>query len=391
MELAIEQAQKGAGKVSPNPLVGCVIVDKNHRLLSMGFHGFYGGKHAEIAALDNLIKGKAENEKLLKDTHFYVTLEPCAHKGKTSSCAKTLAQWPLKKLTYGLEDPNPLVKGKGAKILKDAGIEVEHWQEVEQWQEKEPPQDEGLSIKNKLKDLIETFAFHITEKKLFVALKVATSLDGQMALSNGESRWITNEKSRNFSHELRARYDAVLVGRQTVELDNPKLNVRCPQLTDVVNKVVVLDPKGQLADKIQNLNISQVRPLKNIYLCVAEENFAEQPSGEQPSGFCKLKIKTNSQGQFDLNHLSHSLMEQNIHSVFVEGGSSVLSSFLREDFYNRLHLFMAPTILGAGGGLSWTQGVSLKSLKEKHHFQPSQWTFLDGDFYGSFKYTKRRF
>ena len=224
MQLAISEALKGAPFVSPNPKVGCVILDSQGELLSTGYHKKFGEAHAEIEALKNL------NPDQLKGAHLIVTLEPCAHEGKTPSCAKTLAKLPIKKVTFGLVDPNPLVAGQGAKILKEAGIEVEEYQGI---------------LKADLEEVCEEFLWNFRQKKVFVAVKIAQSLDGKIALLNGESKWITGPDSRQKVHELRAQYDAVLVGKNTILIDNPSLDIRHPKIQKE-NKVVVLDRSGEI-------------------------------------------------------------------------------------------------------------------------------------------------
>ena len=232
MQLAIDVASGGASFVSPNPLVGCVVVDQQHRFLAFGFHHKYGEHHAEV---DALLKLTSEE---LKNSIFYVTLEPCAHQGKTGSCAQRLALLPLDKVIFGLIDPNPLVAGQGAAILKNAGKEVLEYQGP---------------LKNDLNELCEVFLKNYIQKKLFVAAKVATSLDGQIALKTGESQWITSPASRSYVHELRSYYDAVLVGRKTIEIDNPSLDIRHPQIKKET-VLIILDPQATL---LKNINLGK--------------------------------------------------------------------------------------------------------------------------------------
>ena len=161
--LAMIEAEKGAAHVSPNPLVGCVIVDADHRVIATGHHAKYGQSHAEVDALRKLTPEQ------LNHATMYVTLEPCAHEGKTPSCAKALAKLPLTRVVYGLEDPNPLVRGQGADILRAAGIDAVEYQGP---------------LKNELRNLCEIFLKNFTEKKIFVAAKIASSLDGQIAMKS---------------------------------------------------------------------------------------------------------------------------------------------------------------------------------------------------------------
>ncbi len=378
MTLAIEVAKKGIGRVSPNPLVGCVVVDKNHHFLASGFHECFGGAHAEINALRKIKKEK------LSGSYFYVTLEPCAHEGKTPSCAKVLSELPIKKVIYGLIDPNPLVQGKGISILENLGIETEEWAEDCLSTGDDNRDGNSLKIKKNLRELVENFIYNIEKEKTFVALKVATSLDGQIALTSGGNRWITGEKSRLFSHELRAQYDAVLVGRGTVEIDNPSLNIRHTDFPGLENKVVILDPSGELLSKIESLNIAKVRPAENIYICIEEKRILPSQNLEAAVGVNILRIKTLDGGEFDLQHLLFLLRKKGIYSVFVEGGAETLSIFLQQKKCQRLHLFVAPIVLGAGGGVSWTNKLSFSQMKERIFFTKTFAMNMGEDLYTTF-------
>lgn len=371
-ELALTEARKGAPFVSPNPLVGCVILDAQGNFLSKGYHQKYGEAHAEI----NALKGLSLDD--LKDAHVIVTLEPCAHEGKTPSCAKTLAKLPIRKVTFGLVDPNPLVAGQGAQILRDAGILAEELKpgDVANYE----------SLKYQLEKVCENFLWNFRQKKIFVALKVATSLDGQIALKNGESKWITGPESREFVHELRAQYDAVLVGAGTVRFDNPSLDIRHPQIQKS-NQVVVLDPRGDLLSQLRELKLAQVRPLKQIFWCV-DSSLKDQclqlfPSSESSPQF--VFVHLNESGQIDLEQLLGELYQKGLRSLMIEGGGVTASAFLKEGLVNRLWLFQAPLILGAGFGVSWTsalqissiaQGINLKYLELLSFGQDRCWTGL---------------
>ncbi|MES2857221.1 MAG: bifunctional diaminohydroxyphosphoribosylaminopyrimidine deaminase/5-amino-6-(5-phosphoribosylamino)uracil reductase RibD, partial [Bdellovibrionota bacterium] len=184
MRLALEEARLGWGFVSPNPLVGCAIVDKDHRLLGVGFHERVGADHAEISAL----KAVGDNSKI-NGAHIYVTLEPCAHQGRTGSCAQALAPLKPASVTYAVEDPNPLVAGKGAAVLLEAGVRCEHIS-----QRADIPDRRELELL--AEKLAEVFLHNHRTKEPFIGLKVATSTDGMMASSSGEPRWLTGAESR---------------------------------------------------------------------------------------------------------------------------------------------------------------------------------------------------
>ncbi len=337
MKLAIAEARKGAPFVSPNPVVGCVILDSAGNFLSASYHKSYGQAHAEVNALAGLTPDQ------LKGAHVVVTLEPCAHQGKTPSCAKTLATLPIIKVTYGLMDPNPLVAGQGAEILRAAGKEVVLFSELQ----------------TELEELCEVFLMNQRKQKIFVALKVATSLDGQMALQSGESQWITGEKAREHAQYLRSCYDAVMVGAGTIQKDNPSLNIRHPDVKKE-NKVVVLDPQALQLKNFSQLRVAQTHESKNIFWCVSEE--AQIPAIDH--GPQILKIKKDERG-FQLDHLMSELWSHGLRSLYVEGGAQTFAALIESTWVHRLYLYQAPHVIGAGGGLSWTQDLSISQLKDR--------------------------
>lgn len=338
MWMAIEEAKKGVGFVSPNPLVGCVILDSNFELLAKGYHAKVGGPHAEVAALSAV-----SDSSKLKGAHVFVTLEPCAHHGRTPPCAEALARLPLASVTYGLLDPNPLVAGKGIEILKQAGIAVHTLPE----------------LNDDLEDLAEIFLTNMREKRPFVAIKVASSLDGQIALKSGESQWITSEDARAHVQELRGAYDAVMVGVGTFLADNPKLNSRDPRFQSKAQKAVLLDPDGRSFEKLSSSALLQVRKPEHLFV-VTDENIT-LPAGLL--GVKHLKVSMTKE-RWDWSSIFARLFENEVKSVFVEGGGFVYSQLLKEQQADRLYIYIAPKILGAGGGLAWTKDLSLERLSD---------------------------
>lgn len=332
MQMAIEEAYKGAALVSPNPKVGCVILNSKGHLLSKGHHKKYGGPHAEIEALHGL------SIEQLKQAHVIVTLEPCAHEGKTPSCAKKLATLPIRKVTYGLVDPNPLVAGQGHQILADAGIVTELYQ--------------GKLISD-LEDLSEEFLVNFREKRIFVAMKVAQSLDGHIALHNGQSQWITGPESRQYVLLIRSYYDAVLVGFETVMKDNPSLNVRLPGL-DKKNTAVILATSDQAKKISKDLNIFKVRSSEQVIIL-----------------------------EGDLSQILTTLYEKGLRSVLVEGGAYTFSQFLKQGRVDRMHVFTAPMIMGEGK--SWTQGLSFEKLENAPRGRGMKTQAFGPDIYRTFK------
>ncbi len=367
MELAISEAYKGGPRVSPNPLVGSVVLDHAGKFLSCGHHEFYGGPHAEVNALKNL-----SNEEL-KDAHVIVTLEPCAHEGKTPSCAKMIAKLPVKKVTFGLIDPNPLVAGQGAEILKNAGIAAEVFASKDKVREQK--------IKVHLEEVCEAFLWNFRQKKVFVALKMASSLDGQVALKSGESQWITGPESREFVHYIRSCYDGILVGKGTIEFDDPSLNIRHPTI-DKKNKVIVVDGEGELLGKFSDLKLAQIHEAQNIFWCVAEDlkEKAQAKVAKLPKAPQMIFVETNVGGDLNLEDLLAQLYQQGLRSVMVEGGALTASSFIAQDLVNRIWMFQAPIIMGAGGSRSWTETVRIEQMKNKLQILNPRYQTFGSDF-----------
>lgn len=334
---AIEEGSKGFGFTSPNPLVGCAVLNSKHELISVGFHEMYGGGHAEVNAIKNL------SQEQLTGAHIVVTLEPCAHQGKTPSCAHMLAKLPIASVTYAVKDPNPIA-ARGAEVIEAAGIKVHHL----------------TSMSSQCEDLAEIFLWNMRHKKAFVALKMASSLDGQIALKSGESQWITGEKSRKFSHYLRAGYDAIVVGRNTLVVDDPMLNIRHPNFQGKKNKVIILDPEGKLLKNINHYKITEYHEKQNII-------FAIKDTVGVSTDYKIIPVKALLSGSLDLDDLAKKLYEEKITSLYVEGGAQTYSEFLSQKAFQRLYLFQAPVIIGTKNGRSWSESFSVSKLKEKLH------------------------
>jgi len=348
MELAMQEALLGAGFVSPNPMVGCVILNSQGELLSKGHHGIYGGPHAEANAIQGL---KPEQ---LKSARVFVTLEPCAHEGKTPSCAKALAKLPLAEVIYGLLDPNPLVSGAGIKILQSAGIKTTHF----------------AKRQDDLEEVCEHFLMNFRAQKPFVSIKVASSLDGQLALKTGESQWITGEASREKAHELRAIHDITVVGKNTVLTDDPQLNIRHPRFPGKENKILILDSSAECL-KRPDLRIFKTHRPENIFVAVASD--ISSPLAKT------LRVGTQPKGQLNLKELLARLWQSSVRSVFVEGGAQVVSSFISQQEAHRLYLFQAPIILGANSGKAWSEGVNIENMSEKIQLKTPKVQQLDSD------------
>lgn len=284
---AIELARNGAGAVSPNPLVGCVIVHENN-IVGEGWHQQFGGVHAEVNAV-NAVKDKA----ILKDSVIYVNLEPCAHRGKTPPCADLLVRYKVKRVVISNEDPNPLVNGKGLKKLREAGIDVEV----------------GVLDKEG-RHLNRRFFTFIEKKRPFVVLKWAQTSDGYIARENFDSKWISNESSRQLVHKWRAEEDAILVGYRTAFHDNPRLTVR-----DWSGK----NPLRIVIDK--RLNLDRSLHLLDASVPTICYNFIKQDQSPHLE-FVRLEEENI------LEQILADLYKRNIQSLIVEGGAQTINQFL---------------------------------------------------------------
>ncbi len=339
IKLAIEIAKKGYGKVSPNPLVGCIMV-KNDRILGAGFHEKFGSKHAEVNAIE-----KAGNN--VEGATLYSNLEPCSHYGKTPPCVDLIISSKIKKIVIGTLDMNPQVSGKGVKKLKAAGIEVKV----------------GI-LENECIALNKFFFKYITKKLPYVTLKAAQTIDGKIADKSGESSWISSVPSRKFVHGLRARYDAVLVGAGTVEKDDPKLTVR---LTEGRNpKRIILDPdlRLKLNHKIFTRNSD-----KNLIVITSKKSMGKKRRINKLNslGVTLLFAKEEKEDRINLKSALRELQKIGIASVLVEGGSQVFTSFIKENLFDDMITFISPKILGCGVPVVGNLGIKQlkKSLKIK--------------------------
>jgi diaminohydroxyphosphoribosylaminopyrimidine deaminase/5-amino-6-(5-phosphoribosylamino)uracil reductase len=337
--LAIEVALLGGNRVSSNPMVGCVILDKDSRLLSTGHHEKYGEGHAEVNALSGL------SMEQLEGAQVFVTLEPCAHHGKTPPCADLLIQFPIAKLVYGKKDPHPLVSGKGLEKIRQHGIVIEEFS----------PEN-----KNALEESLELFFFLLKNKRTYFALKTAISKDEKIADVHGNSKWITNETSRKHVHALRARYQGILVGKQTLVRDDPWLNIRHEDYPSFENTVIVLDAEGDSVNILPKLQVLKLRKPEQIIICVDEKHLPRIDAElvedtyyrHKPTGVGILVIEMNKKDEFSLEDLAQKLYELEIFSVFIEGGARTYESFLNAKLADHIYMFQAEKLLGEDG-ITW--------------------------------------
>lgn len=329
MRRAVELAKKGTGFVNPNPLVGAVIV-KNGQIIGEGFHEKYGAPHAERNALKNC-KESPENAQM------YVTLEPCCHYGKNPPCTDAIISSGIKKVYIGSDDPNPLVAGKGIRILKEHGIEVvTHF------------------LKDECDKLNEIFFHYITSKRPFCILKYAMTADGKIASYTGESKWISDEESRYHVHLTRKRAAAVLTGIGTVLSDDPMLSCRIDMPSNPVRIICDSQLRIPLDSKI-------VKTAKDIPVIAATLSDDKEKIARLHSMGVEIFRAENKNGHVSLRSVMKYLGENSIDSVLIEGGGEIAYSALEEHIVNRVQVYLAPKILGGRNALSPVGGIGAAS------------------------------
>jgi diaminohydroxyphosphoribosylaminopyrimidine deaminase/5-amino-6-(5-phosphoribosylamino)uracil reductase len=342
MRRALRLAEKGRGRTSPNPMVGAILV-RDGRLVGEGYHAKAGEAHAEIVALQ-----QAKEE--ARGSTLYLNLEPCTHYGKTPPCTPQVIESGVIRVVIGMEDPNPLVKGKGIEMLRKAGLHLEV----------------GI-LEKECQRLNEAFCKYILKKEPFVILKVAATLDGKLATRNGDSKWISGEASRRFVQKLRDQVDGVLVGIGTVLKDNPQLTARIRGGRDPYR--IVLDSRLKIPEEAKVIGIS---PSKAI---IATTELAPKDKIEKlEKRGVRILILDSQEGKINLKSCLSKLGEIGMMSLLVEGGSQVNGSFLDEGLIDKLLLFLSPKLIGdhqalgifAGrGACSLDEAVSLKGMKTK--------------------------
>lgn len=317
MQRALDLAVKAVGRTSPNPVVGAVIV-RGGRVVAEGFHRRAGLPHAEIEALRR-INGTARGATL------YVNLEPCSHYGRTPPCAEALIRAGLKRVVVGMVDPNPLVRGRGLRRLRRAGIEV----------------TAGV-LRDKCERLNEDFAVFIRTGRPMVTLKLAASLDGHIATASGDSQWISGESSRRLVHQLRNRVDAVLVGAETVHTDNPQLTCRVRGGRDPLR--IILD--GRLTISPEARVCTQHSTASTVVVTTEEYGQYEKRSLFEQQGVEVLCLP-GEQGRVQLPLLMAELGKRGVKHVLIEGGSQVAAAALGEGVVDKVLFFYGLILLGS--------------------------------------------
>lgn len=332
MREAIRLARKACGRTRPNPQVGAVVV-KDGRIVGRGYHKRAGLPHAEIEALK-------EAGNLAQGAELYVTLEPCVHFGRTPPCVDSIIESGIKKVYVGTLDPNPIVYKKGIERLKAANIDVEY----------------GI-LEEECRKLNEGYNVWVSQNRPHITLKIATTLDGNIADFNYCSKWITSESSRKLVHKLRAASDAVLVGIKTVLIDNPLLTARGVKTPKGQPLRVVLDERLKMPVSARILE-GEAKTL----IAVSKRRF-DAHKDKELKGRAEIVYLKEKDGLIDLKALLQELASRNIQSLLVEGGAAVFSSFIRLGLWDKIYLFVAPMILGEG--IKWSKDLKLELTHAK--------------------------
>ncbi|MCX5865992.1 MAG: bifunctional diaminohydroxyphosphoribosylaminopyrimidine deaminase/5-amino-6-(5-phosphoribosylamino)uracil reductase RibD [Proteobacteria bacterium] len=334
MDLALRLARRADGMTNPNPRVGAVVV-RAGRIVGKGYHRRAGTPHAEIHALK-------EAGKKARGATLYVTLEPCAHQGRTGPCTETIPAAGIRRVVAGMRDPNPLVSGRGLARLRKHGIRIES----------------GVQEKA-CRSLNEDYAKFITTGLPFVTFKAAASLDGRVATGTGESRWISGEASRRLVHRLRAKSDAILVGIGTIRKDDPELTSRPGQKTGGKPLRVVMDSRLRIP-----LNARVLGPPLSAPTLIATTK--KSPPGKREllrRRGIEVIVLPEKQGKVDPRALLRVLGKRGVMSLLLESGPELASAFLREKLIDKFLIFLAPKLIGGKLAPGILAGAGIASLK----------------------------
>jgi diaminohydroxyphosphoribosylaminopyrimidine deaminase/5-amino-6-(5-phosphoribosylamino)uracil reductase len=347
MKRALHLARRGEGRVSPNPMVGAVIV-RDGRIIGEGYHEKYGQDHAEVNAIKNA------REAVVGAT-VYITLEPCCHFGKTPPCVDSLIACKAARVVIGTTDPNPLVAGKGIEALRQQGIAT----------------TVGI-LEAQCHLLNERFFKFIRTGMPFVTLKFVQTLDGRIATVTGHSQWISRLPARRYAHRLRACHDAVLVGVGTIAADDPELTVRHVRGRNPLPIVVDSRLRIPLAAKVLRKRDGG-RPL----IVTTDRADQEKRTGLAELGIESLVVAGDSRGRVDLKAMLHELGKRNLSSILIEGGAAVITSVLQSGLADRLVVVIAPKIIGQG--IDAVGDLGIRHMDEALRFSYRKITRCGGD------------
>jgi len=362
MRRALELAQLGAGRVSPNPMVGAVLVGPDGGTLAEGWHGEWGGPHAEAAAIAAALAAGAD----LSDATLHVTLEPCSHHGKTPPCADLVIETGIRRVVASMEDPNPAVSGAGFARLREAGVDL----------------TVGV-LESEARRLNEAWLHHLSTGRPLVTLKLALSLDGRIATRTGDSRWVTSTEARQLVHRWRAESDAVLVGAGTARADDPRLTARGEASAGARQPLrIVLDRAGALPGLLKLFGVADAA---RTVAFVAEGARPEYAATLESAGGRVVPVPERA-GHLDLVEVLNVLgagvgMPESgrvVQSVLVEAGPGLATALLTADLVDRLLAFVAPRLVG-GDGIPAVGELGVDLMADALALVESSWEIVGQD------------
>ncbi|MDR0314551.1 MAG: bifunctional diaminohydroxyphosphoribosylaminopyrimidine deaminase/5-amino-6-(5-phosphoribosylamino)uracil reductase RibD [Oscillospiraceae bacterium] len=330
MSRAIELAQRGHGHVSPNPLVGAVIV-KDGQVIGEGYHEAYGNPHAEANALSNCTQDPAGSE-------MYVTLEPCSHFGKNPPCTQAIIDVGIKSVYIGCGDPNPIVAGKGIQILREHGISV----------------TTGI-MQEECEQLNEVFFHYIKNNTPFVALKFAMTLDGKTATTANQSKWITNEQARKHVHGLRNIYSSIMVGVDTVIADDSLLTCRIPKARNPIR--IICDTTLRIPKES-----AIIKSAKKIRTIIATCSSDKQKKEDFELLGCQVLNVSSVNNHVNISDLFKKLRKMDIDSILVEGGPTLNYSVIESRHVNKVYAYIGAKLLGGSGAQTAIGGLGISRI-----------------------------
>lgn len=346
MQRAIQLAAKGLGRTSPNPVVGAVLV-KDKRIVGEGFHQVAGGPHAEVLALE-------QAGEQARGATMYVSLEPCCHEGRTPPCVPEIIKAGVARVVVGLVDPDPRVSGGGIQQLREAGIEVEMSDEDSQEQ---------------CAEVNRAFICRLKRGRPYVTLKFASSLDGKIASRTGQSKYISGEEARRWVHRERDSHDAIMVGINTISLDNPELTARGPGGRTPTK--IVVDANGRLQHDARIFEQAD-----NGVICLTT------PRGEAKIGArqgLEFLVTEDAEGRVDLPLALRKLAERGINSILLEGGSRINGSMLDAGLIDRVAGFVAPILVGGQEAKSPIAGFGVDCVGDATRLRDVGWSTMGAD------------
>lgn len=333
MKMALSLAERGRGLVSPNPMVGAVIV-KGDKVIGQGFHELYGGNHAEINAFKN-------SKEEVKDSTLYVTLEPCCHFGKTPPCVNEVIKNGINRVVIGTLDSNPIVKGKSVELLKSNGIEVKV----------------GVLEEQCIK-LNEIFNKYISFKRPFVIMKWAMTLDGKICSVTGDSKWVSGEESRNKVHKLRSEVGAIMVGVNTVIQDNPRLTSRIEHGKNPLRVIVDSTLRIPLESNVLKCSINEKTVIATTLASAEKKRNLLKKKGVE------VLVLSQVNGRVNLQELMDKLYEMKIDSVLLEGGGNLNYSALEAGIVDKIQVYIASKIIGGEEAKTPVGGKGIEFMKD---------------------------